>query len=631
MKARSSQLIISSLLFGALLIVTLNAWVSYRAVATLSESQYWVAHTWQVMNAVERVLGLLKDAETGTRGYLLTGDDGYLAPFALAKANLPDELDLLKRLTTDNPQQQQRIIEMRAVIDQRIGTLNEGVKEREAGNTDSVRLFVLTGTGKAEMDHARALAAAMQDTEQQLLHERTTASTSARQKADATLIGASVLDIFLLILLFLNLGRERALRQKADEAAEQLQELQSVSDVALTRLTLTDLADELLDRVRTVTHADGVVLCMWHDGEIEVSAANGIAVNRGRRIKLSESDPLYQAAVGNRVVTLTGTSAAHIPLEGLSREMHAVLLLPLTIADRVVGILMAGRRATNAFEDTDKQLLTVVADRIALALDRVNAYEAERNARKLAEASAAEVQALNTELEERVRQRTAELEATNRELEAFSYSVSHDLRAPLRSVDGISVALEEDYGEQLTPEARVFLRRIRAGVQKMGQLIDALLQLSRITRAELVREDINLTALAEEVASDLRQQNPGRNLIFRIQPGMSANADPRLLRVALENLLGNAVKFTEKREEAVIEIQYDSTSNEFFVRDNGAGFDMRYAGKLFTAFQRLHGDRDFQGSGIGLATVSRVIRRHGGQAQAEGIVGEGATFRFTLG
>jgi light-regulated signal transduction histidine kinase (bacteriophytochrome) len=241
------------------------------------------------------------------------------------------------------------------------------------------------------------------------------------------------------------------------------------------------------------------------------------------------------------------------------------------------------------------------------------------------------VLALNAELEERVRTRTAELEAANRELEAFSYSVSHDLRAPLRSVDGISVALEEDYAEQLTAEARDFLRRIRAGVQKMGQLIDSLLQLSRITRTDLVRGQVDVTGLAEDIAHELQQQNPGRRLVFQIQPGMQTNADDRLLRVALENLLGNAVKFTAKKEQAIIEIGREQETGEFFVRDNGAGFDMQYVTKLFTAFQRLHGDRDFQGSGIGLATVSRVIHRHGGTTRAEGTINEGATFRFTLG
>jgi light-regulated signal transduction histidine kinase (bacteriophytochrome) len=241
------------------------------------------------------------------------------------------------------------------------------------------------------------------------------------------------------------------------------------------------------------------------------------------------------------------------------------------------------------------------------------------------------VQSLNAELEDRVRTRTAELQATNRELEAFSYSVSHDLRAPLRSVDGFSLALEEDFVESLNDEGRDYIRRIRTGVQKMGQLIDSLLQLSRITRAEIARENVNLSELAEDVARDLRVQNVDRNISFLIEPGLMANADPRLLRVAMENLLGNAVKFTAKQPEARIEFGRSSETGEYYVHDNGAGFDMQYAGKLFTAFQRLHGDKDFKGSGIGLATVSRVLRRHQGTMRAEGAVNSGATFWFTLG
>jgi len=632
MKARTSQFFISVLLFGAILIVSLNAWMAYRAVETLSHSEYWVAHTWQALNAVERVLGSLKDAETGNRGFLITGDPAYLAPYTIAKATLPLELNELQRLTADNPEQQRRVAQMREVIDRRMDALQESIQLRSTGGgSSSMRAQTLIGTGKENMDELRALGAVMQASEQKLLKERTATSIAARQRADATLLGASTLDIVLLVLLFFNLGRERSLRQKADDAAENLSELQAISDVALTQLGPGELTNELLARVRTVTRADGVVLCMWHDGEVEVTSANGLSVKSGRRIRLLENDPLYQAGKSNRVITLAGAAAADIPLEGLSRDMRAVLILPLSVSDRVIGLLLAGRKDANAFENTDEQLLSVVADRIALTIDRVNAYEAERRARQQAEASAQDVLALNAELEERVRLRTAELEAANRELEAFSYSVSHDLRAPLRSVDGISVALEEDYASQLTPEARDFLRRIRAGVQKMGQLIDSLLQLSRITRADLVREAVNVSGLAEEVARELQQQYPARRLVFHIQPGMHATADARLLRIALENLMGNAVKFTSKKDEGIIEVGQNQETSEFFIRDNGAGFDMQYANKLFTAFQRLHGDRDFQGSGIGLATVSRVIHRHGGTTRAEGAINEGATFRFTLG
>ncbi len=251
-------------------------------------------------------------------------------------------------------------------------------------------------------------------------------------------------------------------------------------------------------------------------------------------------------------------------------------------------------------------------------------------ARELAEANARTVQALNATLEERVRQRTNELETINRELEAFSYSVSHDLRAPLRTVDGFSLALEEDYSDAIDAVGKDYIRRVRSGVQRMGQLIDALLQLSRITRAELEREDFDMSAIAEPIAAALAQENAPRHLEFQIEPGMRANGDPRLLRVALENLLGNAAKFSSKVEYPVVAFGWDPDQNAWFVRDNGAGFDMEYADKLFNAFHRLHGDKDFKGSGIGLATVARVIRRHHGRIWAKGVVNHGATFWFTL-
>ncbi len=251
--------------------------------------------------------------------------------------------------------------------------------------------------------------------------------------------------------------------------------------------------------------------------------------------------------------------------------------------------------------------------------------------RATVEANAVELQALNRTLEERVRQRTAELETTNRELEAFSYSVSHDLRAPLRTIDGFSLALEEDYAEAVGATGKDYIKRVRSGVQRMGELIDALLQLSRITRASIQREHFDLSALAKAVATDLREQNPGRGIDFKIQDGLECDADAALLRVALENLFGNAVKFSAKVQRSLIEFGWDGEQNAWFIRDNGAGFDMYYAEKLFNAFNRLHGDKDFKGSGIGLATVARVIRRHHGTIWADSVVGHGATFRFTLG
>ncbi len=235
-------------------------------------------------------------------------------------------------------------------------------------------------------------------------------------------------------------------------------------------------------------------------------------------------------------------------------------------------------------------------------------------------------------LNQNLEQRAAELDAVNKELETFSYSVSHDLRAPLRHIDGFSRALQEDYGDRLDDEGREFLRRVRAASQRMAQLIDDMLMLSRVTRQEIRHEGVNLSALVEDIAADLRQADPERRADFVIAPALAVQGDYRLLRVVLENLLRNAWKFTSTRAHAIIEfgVTEHGGKRAYFVRDNGVGFDMAYAGKLFGAFQRLHTESEFPGTGIGLATVQRIIRRHGGQAWAEGTPDQGATFYFTI-
>jgi PAS domain S-box-containing protein len=239
---------------------------------------------------------------------------------------------------------------------------------------------------------------------------------------------------------------------------------------------------------------------------------------------------------------------------------------------------------------------------------------------------------LNAELERRVADRTMQLEATNRELEAFSYSVSHDLRAPLRSINGFSRALAEDYGHRLDGEGRAMLERIRVAGLRMEQLIDGLLSLSRVARSELHCEPVDLSAMAEAIGAELRQANPHQHVQLHVEPGLAVETDPQLLRIALENLLGNAWKFTAKRHDAQISFcsMMQGGVRVYAVRDNGAGFDMSYAERLFGAFQRLHPATEFPGSGIGLATVQRIITRLGGQIWAEGALDRGATFSFSL-
>jgi signal transduction histidine kinase len=473
----SNRKLIPILLSGAILFVMGNIWIALSSVQSLEDSHKWVDHTWEVIAQVERMIGAAKDAETGSRGYLLTGDEKFLEPYRRAKTELPASLSGFQQLTSDNQSQQVRAEEMRKVMEHRL-FLSEQVNALRSptGPLEIDRMTENLNAGKADMDRMRMIADEMESEERRLLGDRIRTARIAVQRVRFTLGAASVLDVILIVLMFRYFARERDLRLAAEQSAQRL---------------------------------------------------------------------------------------------ALSRR------------------------------------------------------EVERKAE--------EIQILNQSLELRVQQRTSELETINKELEAFSYSVSHDLRAPLRTIDGFSLALEEDYAEVVGLEGKDYIRRVRTGVQRMGSLIDALLQLSRITRADLEREPVDLTALAQSVASQIIEQNVAQKINFTVQSDLTALADSKLLRIALENLLGNAVKFSSKKPESRVEFGWDPTQTAWFVRDNGAGFDIHYKDKLFNAFNRLHGDKDFKGSGIGLATVARVVRRHHGRIWADAKEGEGATFWFTLG
>ena len=466
---------VGPILTGAILIVLLNTWFAVASVRTLSQSEFWLSHTWQVIGQVESILASMRGADSSASGFVITGDAYRLSSFYLSRQQVGPQIEQFKRLSRDNPRQRAHAEELEKAVKDRFSLLDQVIAARKSGGSDAAA-SLLMNHGDAGIPHLRALAEAIQDEERRLLAIREEDVKRSSVVAFLSISIASGLDLLLIILVGRILMRERDLRVQ--------------------------------------------------------------------------------------------TQAAHRELETAHVEM-------------------------------------------------------EENARV--------IQRLNEDLEERVRTRTAELESTNRELEAFSYSVSHDLRAPLRTIDGFSLALQEDYEEAVDDTGRDYIRRVRSGVQRMGGLIDALLQLSRITRAEVTRREIDVSALAGSVGKNLKDEHPDQTIDFDIDPGMQANADPDLLRVALENLMGNAVKFSSKVPVSLIRVRYDAEKGHFEVADNGAGFDMQYSSKLFNAFNRLHGDKDFKGSGIGLATVARVIHRHHGTISADSSVGNGARFFFTLG
>ena len=354
--------------------------------------------------------------------------------------------------------------------------------------------------------------------------------------------------------------------------------------------------------------------------------------------------------VDMKAVSRTLRLSAAIAAAVMAVALLAAFLLATALQGRISQPILAlaeTAKAVSARQDYSVRAPKLGEDELGVLTDAFNQmlgriHDQDRALRESQE----ELQRYATELEQRVAERTHELEArhetlrrnaaellsANQELDAFAYSVSHDLRAPLRSIDGFSQVVLEDYGAQLDEAGRNALQRVRAATQRMGTLIDDLLKLARITRAEMRTEVVDLSEMARDITSELQRATPGRPVELAIAPRLRARGDRQLVRVALENLLRNSWKYTAKQAQPRVEVGSidDNGERVFLVRDNGAGFDMKYKDKLFGVFQRLHSAHEFEGTGVGLATVRRIITRHGGRIWAEGAVDQGATFYFTL-
>lgn len=579
---------------GALLVSTLGLtlalgltsnrdWERYR------ETTHLVEHNYQVMAAVEALRGSIEHAETSQRGYLLTGEQSYLTPYSAALSISVVSQAKLRRLMAGNPQQQARL----AALDQ--ATAAKVAEMRQTIELRGTREFAAAVyRGQQAMDDIQRIADSMQEEEHLTLARRLSEAEAqvARSRGWGSLNGLAIL--VLLTLATVAIERDMRKRLRAEESLRDSEE-----------------------QFRQV---------------FEESPSGILLIEDDQRIR--RANPAFCRLLGR-----TEEELQHLALPSITAHdglLHLMLetgwILPGEQTRFQAEQEYVTKSGCAAWVDVRATKLCNSQGRAVCNLALIE----DITERKKADQA---IRALNDSLELRVAQRTAEatesnqkLETANKELEAFAYSVSHDLRAPLRSVDSFSQIILDEYSDKLDEDGARYLRRIRAGAQNMGQLISDLLSLSRVSRGLLDHEPVNLSSMASAVVKELRDQEPQRTVNTEIAPNIQATGDPRLLRVVLNNLIGNAWKFTGKREKACLEFgaRNEGSVAVYFVRDNGAGFDMAYLSQLFTPFQRLHQTTEFAGTGIGLATVQRIVQRHGGRIWAESSIEQGATFYFTL-
>jgi len=578
------------------------------------QAERLVQHSMEVRRDLQLALTLLIDAETGTRGYLLTNRTEWLKPYEDAVRRFPGVIVEVRNLVADNPSQVARLSHMQEIAGQRLERLVVLQQFRSGGTTEELQGAL--ANSKTSMDQVREIFAAMQAEEESRL---------ALRAAHALRVRGWLYGLIAALVVAGLAGGLAAGWFFGTQVASRLELLSEAAGKLARRepLPSTDPGTDEIGRLSVVIQ-DADRLLARREGE------------------LREAQTFLEHLVETSPTVIVGQDPRNFRVTYISPNVER--LLGYTAAE-----VLGQPDFWTAHIHPDDRDLVVELDRRAFAerADQVEieyrfqfksgAYHWIHSFVRIGYDSAGQPSEFlghrldiddRRHAEQALREREANLDAANKELEAFSYSVSHDLRAPLRSIDGFSQALIEDYADQIDAAGRGYLQRVRAATQRMGQLIDDMLNLSRVTRSPLRRVQVDLSALAQSIAQDLRQSAPERNVEFVIAPDLEDDCDTNLMRVALENLLGNAWKFTARH--ATARIEFGCTDGVYFVRDDGAGFDATYKAKLFGAFQRLHHASEFAGTGIGLATVQRIIRRHGGKVWAEGEPEKGATFSFTL-
>jgi PAS domain S-box-containing protein len=551
--------------------------LSYWRTIQDDQNQAWVVHTHTVIETLDATRAELMGAQSAHLSFLLSRGKDDAARFNAAVSLCRQNLAELRRLTSDNLEQQRRLSDFDAQVMARFSGVQNRVSLPPNKLSPGARALSDSAAEAQLSSDIQDRMAEIRGAEEQLLAQR-----DLKAKNSSHVVKIVIIFGYAIALLFFLAAAMTVLREMDRHTLTEQTLRQSEERFRLMISEVRDYAIILLD-------PDGRVVT-WNAG--------------AQRIKGYGSEEI-----------LGRHFSQFYPPEALREDKPAAELKIAAEDGRVEDEGWRVRKDGSLF--WANVVITALRDEAG----RLRGFA--KLSRDMTE---------RKRIERELEIRNAQLLASNAELEAFCYSVSHDLRAPLRGIDGFSLALLEDYSAQIDETGRNYLQRVRTGAQRMGILIDNLLMLSHVTRVEINRQPIDLTEMGRSVAQELRRINPERNVELIVEPGLRADGDPHLVRTVLENLLGNAWKFTLKREHARIEFGQirDHQTCAFFVRDNGAGFNQSYAHRLFGAFQRLHANDEFPGTGVGLASVLRIVTRHGGRIWARGAVHQGAVFYFTF-
>ncbi len=627
----------------ALLITGLMSFLSWRSTRIAANDSDWVAHTYAVMEKLETMTGDVGEVETSARGFALTGQDLVLKHYVNTQGTVERDLKAVQELIADNPLQQRRVAELQPQIEKALGVAARLVTDRQSKRV-APDANATTETEKL-MEAVRSTTQEMRAEEVRLLNHRNQKTAAARRLTSFVTGIGTLFGISLLVLAGFAINREidvsaagRAQLSTLNASLEQRVEQR-------TAALRSEMAERTLARERLAVQAEELFKQAEELALSRQALENQTLMLRSVLDSMAEglvaADEQGKFLIWNRAAErIVGHGPADLPPQEWSEYYGNYLpdgVTPVPTEQLPLVRAIHGEVSTSEIFLRNPKVAegtwieasgSPLKDKDGVVRGGVVAFRDITRSR----ADEREIRKLNEELEHRVVERTAQLETANKELEAFSYSVSHDLRAPLRHISGFSKILVEEFGSTFDPTAQRYLERIQAGTQKMGLLVDELLNLARVGRHALSLKPSRLNSIVEEVIAILQPESDGREVEWNIADLPEVECDPVLVRQVFQNLLANALKFTRPRAQAVIEVSCKDENGQpvFMVRDNGLGFSMKYVDKLFGVFQRLHRTEDFEGTGIGLATVQRIVQKHGGRVRAEGELDKGATFYFTL-